>query len=89
MKRHTCAELGVCQGRPGEGCTCDAMDVSRGCAAGPDCTRHPFAPGVVERYRRRVSLPRVAGVLLEVAIVLGAIVLMGVASGFFRAKGWL
>lgn len=79
MKRYACHELGVCQGRPGVGCTCNL-----------DSRLHRpyyFAPRVIARYRRiRI---RWTNLMLEAAIVLGAGLLMGMACGWLQVKGWL
>jgi len=53
MKHLSCNELGVCNQRPGPGCTCRL-----------DRQRYPFAPGVIEASRRTGALRRLLRHLL-------------------------
>lgn len=78
MTGPTCHELGVCNGRPAPGCTCrHAASV------------HAFAPGAIQRYRRRARLARWVGVLLELPIMSGLGLAIGVASGLIPLGRWL
>lgn len=70
----SCDALGVCQA--GSGCP------------GP-CQRYAFAPGAIQSFARHKRLARWVLLALEVALVLALVLLLGVASGYFHAKGWL
>ena len=82
MKRRSCHERGVCNGRSGPGCTCqhDTETLPPGAFY--------FAPGAIESApsRKRLSgwrsLVRDALVLLAIAGILGGL------AGFLQAKGW-
>lgn len=76
MAPRSCDALGVCQA--GSGCP------------GP-CRRYPFAPGAIQGYapRRPRRLARWALLALECAAALALVLLLGVASGYLHAKGWL
>ena len=82
--RRTCTELGVCQGRPGPGCTCqhdtDALPPGG----------YYFAPGAVEHgpRRRAVRLAPWQRLVLRAMAVLLASGLLGFAAGVLQAKGW-
>ena len=82
--RRTCTELGVCQGRPGPGCTCqhdtDALPPGG----------YYFAPGAVEHgpRRRAVRLAPWQRLVLQAMAVLLASGLVGMVAGVLQAKGW-
>ena len=82
--RRTCTELGVCQGRPGPGCTCqhdtDALPPGG----------YYFAPGAVEHGPRRKPkrLAPWQRLVLGAMAVLLASGLVGFAAGVLQAKGW-
>lgn len=66
--------------------SCDAPGVCRhpeGCASDRACKRYPFAPGAIQSF---ASHKRLA---LEGAAVLSLVLLLGLASGYFQARGWL
>ena len=81
----TCHELGVCNGRPGVGCTCnrDAQHLPPG--------GYYFAPGAIDnnagprRSKRRTGLLRFARDCIVLLAVAG---LIGFAAGVLQAKGW-
>ena len=81
--RRTCTELGVCQGRPGPGCTCqhdtDALPPGG----------YYFAPGAIEqgprRARRLLGWRRTVADLCCCIAIAG---LIGAAAGYLQAKGW-
>lgn len=73
-------------------CSCGAPGLLRRlpyCAGRQACPRYQFAPGAIQSFRRHRRLAGWAAVLLEGATVLGLGLLLGVASGYFSAKGWL
>ena len=82
--RRTCTELGVCQGRPGPGCTCqhdtDALPPGG----------YYFAPGAIEQGQRRraARLASWQRLVLQAMAVLVASGLIGFAAGVLQAKGW-
>ena len=82
--RRTCTELGVCQGRPGPGCTCqhdtDALPPGG----------YYFAPGAIEQgpRRRAARLASWQRLVLQAMSVLVASGLIGFAAGVLQAKGW-
>ena len=82
--RRTCTELGVCQGRPGPGCTCqhdtDALPPGG----------YYFASGAIEQGQRRkgVRLAPWQRLVLGAMAVLLASGLLGFAAGVLQAKGW-
>ena len=82
--RRTCTELGVCNGRPGPGCTChhDTESLPPG--------GYYFAPGAVEHgpRRRAVRLAPWQRLVLQAMAVLLASGLLGFAAGVLQAKGW-
>ena len=82
--RRTCTELGVCQGRPGPGCTChhDTESLPPG--------GYYFAPGAVEHgpRRRAVRLAPWQRLVLQAMAVLLASGLVGMVAGVLQAKGW-
>lgn len=51
-RHRTCDELGLCQARPGCGCSRPAP-----IARPQPGARHPFAPGAIEGHRRPAKLP--------------------------------
>lgn len=80
----TCDALGVCQGRPGPGCTCthDTDTLPPG--------GYYFAPGAIEQGPRRRAVrlaPWQRLVLLAMAVLLASC-LLGFAAGVLQAKGW-
>ena len=80
----TCDALGVCQGRPGPGCTCthDTNTLPPG--------GYYFAPGAIEQGPRRRAVrlaPWQRLVLLAMAVLLAS-GLLGFAAGVLQAKGW-
>ena len=83
LKPRTCTELGVCQGRPGPGCTCqhDTDTLPPG--------GYYFAPGAIEqgarRPRRLVGWRRAVADLCCCIAIAG---LIGAAAGYLQAKGW-
>ena len=82
--RRTCAELGVCQGRPGPGCTCthDTDTLPPG--------GYYYAPGAIEQgpRRRAVRLAPWQRLVLQAMAVLLASGLVGMVAGVLQAKGW-
>ena len=80
----TCDALGVCQGRPGPGCTCthDTDTLPPG--------GYYFAPGAIEQGQRRkgVRLAPWQRLVLGAMAVLLASGLLGFAAGVLQAKGW-
>lgn len=82
--RRTCTELGVCNGRPGPGCTChhDTESLPPG--------GYYFAPGAVEHgpRRRAVRLAPWQRLVLQAMAVLLASGLVGMVAGVLQAKGW-
>ena len=80
----TCDALGVCQGRPGPGCTChhDTESLPPG--------GYYFAPGAVEHgpRRRAVRLAPWQRLVLGACGLLLASGLLGFAAGVLHAKGW-
>ena len=82
--RRTCTELGVCQGRPGPGCTCqhdtDALPPGG----------YYFAPGAIEQGQRRKPkrLAPWQRLVLQAMAVLLASGLVGMVAGVLQAKGW-
>ena len=80
----TCDALGVCQGRPGPGCTCthDTDTLPPG--------GYYLAPGAIEQGPRRRAVrlaPWQRLVLLAMAVLLAS-GLPGFAAGVLQAKGW-
>lgn len=69
-----CDALGICQA--GSGCP------------GP-CQRYPFAPGAIESHARHKRLARWVLLALECAAMAALVLALGVASGYFEARGWL
>ena len=89
----TCDALGVCQGRPGPGCTCthdtDTLPRTSKAQGKPAAGGYYFAPGAIESgpHRRK----RLAGwqrLVLEVAACLAVAGLIGFVAGVLQAKGW-
>mgnify|MGYP000390795418 CR=1 FL=1 len=82
--RRTCTELGVCNGRPGPGCTChhDTESLPPG--------GYYFAPGAIEQgpRRRAVRLAPWQRLVLQAMAVLLASGLVGMVAGVLQAKGW-
>ena len=82
--RRTCTELGVCQGRPGPGCTCqhDTDTLPPG--------GYYFAPGAIAHGPRRKPkrLAPWQRLVLQAMAVLLASGLLGFAAGVLQAKGW-
>ena len=80
----TCDALGVCQGLPGPGCTCqhDTDTLPPGGSY--------FAPGAIEQgpRRRAVRLAPWQRLVLGAMAVLLASGLLGFAAGVLHAKGW-
>ena len=82
--RRTSTELGVCQGRPGPGCTCqhdtDALPPGG----------YYFAPGAIEQgpRRRAARLASWQRLVLQAMAVLLASGLVGMVAGVLQAKGW-
>ena len=80
----TCDAPGVCQGRPGPGCTCthDTDTLPPG--------GYYFAPGAIEQgpRRRAVRLAPWQRLVLGAMAVLLASGLLGFAAGVLHAKGW-
>lgn len=84
LKPRTCTELGVCQGRPGPGRTCqhDTDTLPPG--------GYYFAPGAIEQgpRSRAVRLAPWQRLVLGGMAVLLASGLLGFAAGVLQAKGW-
>ena len=79
----TCHELGVCNGRPGPGCTCQ-HDTDALPSGG-----YYFAPGTIEHGPRRSKrLAPWQRLVLDCAAVLAVAGLLGFAAGVLQAKGW-
>lgn len=81
MSRCTCRELGVCNNRPGPGCTCshDTETLPPG--------GYYFAPGVVDAPARK----RLTGwrrLVLDAIVVLAVSGCLGFIAGVLQAKGW-
>lgn len=96
MKRRTCHELGVCQGRtPPCQRTCQEPGITAGADNGVDTARlQPggfyFAPGAIEhaaarKCRRLAPWQRLA---LDCAAALAIAGLLGFGAGYLQAKGW-
>ncbi|MGP1628351.1 MAG: hypothetical protein ACTS8S_00155 [Giesbergeria sp.] len=82
----TCAELGVCHGRPTMGCTCRPSHNDSG-ALPPD--GFFFAPGAIEHGPRRARRISPLGRLVLWCVgTLAASSLIGFAAGVLQAKGW-
>lgn len=72
--------------------SCDALGLCRhpeGCAPGQACQRYPFAPGAIQSFASHKRLARWVLLALEGAAVLSLVLLLGLASGYFQARGWL
>ena len=80
----TCDALGVCQGRPGPGGTCQHDTDTL-----PPCGYY-FAPGAIEQgpRRRAVRLAPWQRLVLRAMAVLLASGLLGFAAGVLQVKGW-
>ena len=71
--------------------SCDALGVCQAgsiCATGA-CQRYPFAPGAIQSFASHKRLARWVLLALEGAAVLSLVLLLGLASGYFQARGWL
>lgn len=92
--RRTCTELGVCQGRPGPGRTCqhdtDTLPSTSKAQGKPAAGGYYFAPGAIEQgpRRRAVRLAPWQRLVLGAMAVLLASCLLGFAAGVLQAKGW-
>ena len=71
----SCHAPGVCQ-------------AGSSCATGA-CQRYPFAPGAIQSFASHKRLARWVLLALEGAAVLSLVLLLGLASGYFQAMGWL
>ena len=84
MSRRPCHELGVCNGRPGAGCSC-RHDTEK-----LPCGGFYFAPGAIDcmpaRARRRLTGWR--RLVVEAAALLAVSGLIGFIAGVLQAKGW-
>ena len=72
--------------------SCDALGLCRhpeGCASDRACKRYPFAPGAIQSFASHKRLARWVLLALEGAAVLSLVLLLGLASGYFQARGWL
>lgn len=72
--------------------SCDALGLCQhpqGCATGQACQGYPFAPGAIQSFARHKRLARWVLLALEGAAVLSLVLLLGLASGYFQARGWL
>lgn len=83
----SCHELGVCNGRPSVGCTCNRDAQHNTESLPPD--GFYFAPGAIgggpRRSKRRTGLLRFARDCIVLLAVAG---LIGFAAGVLQAKGW-
>lgn len=86
MTRRTCAELGVCHGRPTMGCTCSPNHNARAALPPDDFF---FAPGAIEHAPRKRRGLRASTVEALGRAVLAAAACAALAAAIGFSAGWL
>lgn len=81
MRKHTCDELGVCQGGVAEchlPCTPPPTDL------------YPFAPGVIDGPHGSEVRLTARRALTELAVLLVTIAVLGISAGYLATRlGWV